>query len=197
MTRVSMLVALAAASVALTGLALIALDGRTGPLIIIEDPLVDTMLVVAVSGAVTEPGLYTLPAGSRVADALAAAGGTTTTAELTAVNPARRLHDEDHLIIPSRGSPVPVESALLSPTLPSAIAVAAEGGGQTPTLVDLNEAPAAELDALPGIGPALAARIVTHRQENGAFRSLEELARIEGISPRMVEELRPLVSVGG
>jgi len=197
MGRVSLFIAVAALTAAVTAAILIALDGRSGPAIVIEDPLVDQTIVVAVDGAVATPGLYTLPAGARLADALAAAGGADPAADLEELNPARRLADEERLVVPGRAAePPPAASAPITPAPPP---TGRQPLAQPTTLarLDLNRASAAELDALPGIGPALAARIVAHREEYGQFRTIEELARVSGISSRMVEELRPLVVVGG
>lgn len=203
MTRVSLagaIAAVAAAALALTAALLIALDERAAPPIIVEDPLVDATIVVAVGGAVASPGVYPLRAGARLGDLLAAAGGPAPDADLAAVNPARRLRDEDHLVIPRRGSPPAVA---VGPSLPAVTPGSASAAADAPAppaaarQLDLNVASVQELDGLPGIGPALAERIVAHRERNGPFRALEELARISGISPRMVEELRPLARVGG
>jgi len=199
MTRISLVVAVAAASVGLAGFTLMALDRRAGPPIVIEDPLLATTLVVSVSGAVASPGLYTLAAGARVADALVAAGGTTSAAAVDAVNPARRLRDEEQLVVPQRGGD-PSPPAVIGATEPSAVAgatepTAAASDTRPSTPLDLNTASEAELERLPEIGPTLAARIVAQRQAQGPFRAVEELATIEGISPRMVDTLRPLVTV--
>lgn len=203
MARVSLVGAVAAvafSTLALTAALLIALDERAAPPIIVEDPLVDATIVVAVGGAVATPGVYPLRAGARLGDLLAAAGGTAPDADLAALNPARRLRDEDHLVVPRRG---PSSAAAIPPALPDP----APGSAPAPTdavappaeapPLDINVASVEQLDELPGIGPALAERIVAHRERNGPFRALEELARISGISPRMVEELRPFAGVGG
>lgn len=194
----------AVAAVALVGFALVALDDRGGPPIVIEDPLAEATIVVAVEGAVASPGVYRLPAQARTHDALAAAGGPAAVADLAAVNLARRLRDEERLVVPTRPSadadaPVStpgataVGSAAAASSSPPPAAPGAPGAGR---LVDLNAASAAELESLPGIGPTLAQRIVEHRASRGPFRSVDDLEAVSGISPRMVAELRPLVSVG-
>lgn len=198
MRRVSLFVAAAAVTAALTVAVLIALDGRSAPPIVIEDPLVDAMIVIAVDGAVATPGVFSLPASARLQDALAAAGGTLPDADLAGLNPARRLHDEDQIVVSRRPTVFAITDAPDVPPEPAPTPPAmVPGPDANQSMLDLNRATAESLDSLPGIGPALAARIVAHRDENGPFRSVEELALVDGISPRMVETLRPLVVVGG
>jgi len=125
--------------------------------------------VVAVTGAVRNPGVYALEPGARVADALAAAGGVTAEADLEALDPALPLADGETLRVPARG-----EAA--APTLDA-----------PRPRVSVNRATPEELEAVPGIGPALARRIVAYRP----FRTLDELVRVPGIGPRTLERLRP------
>ena len=135
------------------------------------------VVVVHVVGAVVSPGVVTLPGGSRVADALDAAGGATAEADLAAVNLARPLVDGEQLSVPRPGEvPVPVASAP---------GVVVDG------LVDLNRATQAELDELPGVGPVLAGRIVAARP----FASVDDLERVSGIGPAAMGRLRGLVKV--
>jgi competence protein ComEA len=136
-------------------------------------------VVVHVVGAVAAPGVVRMPAGSRVVDALAAAGGALPDADLAALNLARVLVDGEQVVVPRPGE---------------AVAVAPSGVGAAPGLVDLNSADVAALDALPGIGPVLAARIVEHRQER-PFAAVDELGDVAGIGPTLLERLRPLVRV--
>lgn len=141
-------------------------------------------LVVHVVGQVAGPGLLELAAGSRVADAIDAAGGPLATADLAALNLARTLMDGEQVVVPAIGDPPP----------------APEGGspGAQDTsrgLVDLNRATLDELDALSGIGPVLADRIVAWREEHGTFTSVDELTEVEGIGPALLERLRPAVRV--
>jgi len=133
-------------------------------------------LVVDVAGAVRRPGLYTLAPGTRVDDALAAAGGATPRADVTAVNLAAPLADGEQVVVPVRGA--------------AGGASGAAGG----TVVDLNSATAEQLDALPGIGPSTAAKIVAYRQQHGAFHSLAELDAVSGIGPSKLAELKGLVT---
>ena len=137
-------------------------------------------IVVHVVGEVATPGVVRLPAGSRVTDALDAAGGATAAADLAALNLARTLADGEQVRVPAPGDP--------------AAAPAAPG---TPTVLDLNAASATELDALPGIGPVLAERIVTWRAANGRFTRVAELTEVSGIGPALFADLEPLVTVAG
>jgi competence protein ComEA len=141
-------------------------------------------VVVAVVGQVAHPGLVTLPSGSRVADAIAAAGGLLAEADPAAVNLAAVVVDGEQVAVGSVG-------AITAGGAPGGGAGAVGGGG----LVDLNAAGVAELDALPGIGPVLAQRIVDHRSRHGAFRSVEELDDVPGIGPATSAELAELVTV--
>lgn len=138
-------------------------------------------LVVYVVGAVRRPGLYRLSDGSRIADAVARAGGTTKRADRAAVNLAAPVADGEQVLVPA--------------LLPRAVAVAQ--GVPTPGApagpVQLSAATAEQLDTLPGIGPATAQKIVDYRTDHGPFRSVDELDEVPGIGPAKVEQLRDLV----
>ncbi|MBS0024676.1 ComEA family DNA-binding protein [Microbacterium paraoxydans] len=135
-------------------------------------------LYVHVLGAVERPGLYVVGADARLVDALAAAGGTTDMADLAAVNLARRVEDGEQIVVPAVGA-----------TVPGAAAVPSDGR------IDLNTADAAALETLPRIGPALAARIVTWREENGRFQSVDDLLAVPGIGEKLLAGLRDGVRV--
>jgi len=140
-----------------------------------------TRLVVYVVGAVRRPGLYRLTEGSRVADAVARAGGVTRKADPAALNLAAPLADGEQVLVPKR--------------LP--VAVAASQGAAVPGVpqgpIQLSSATAEQLDALPGVGPATAQKILDYRAEHGAFRSVEELDDVPGIGPARIEQLKGLV----
>src|SRR3954452_14784831 len=136
-------------------------------------------IVVDVGGRVRHPGLVTLPAGSRVADAIAAAGGPLRPADLARINLAARVSDGQLLLI---GVPGATAEAGTGP-----------GGGSGP--VDLNSATVDQLDALPGVGPVLAQRIVDWRQANGGFRTIDDLQQVPGIGARKFSDLKALVVV--
>ncbi|MGK5113339.1 MULTISPECIES: ComEA family DNA-binding protein [unclassified Geodermatophilus] len=137
-------------------------------------------VVVSVVGLVARPGLVTLPEGARVADALAAAGGLLPDADAASVNLAAVVADGQQIAVGVPGA-TPGTGAAAGPA----------GTG----LVDLNRATTADLDALPGIGPVLAQRIVDHRDQQGPFRSVEQLDDVPGIGPAIFAELAELVTV--
>lgn len=150
-------------------------------------------VVVHVVGQVGAPGLVTLPDGARVADAVDAAGGPTDEADLSAVNLARAVVDGEQLRVPAPGEEVTAPPA---PTGAGGTGSAGGGSGAAAGgVVDLNSADEAALNTLPGIGPALAGRILAWREEHGPFTSVEELDEVSGIGPAMLERLRDLVRV--
>lgn len=140
------------------------------------------VVVVHVVGQVVTPGVISLPVGSRVVDAVAAAGGATADADLSVVNLARVVVDGEQVLVPRPGEPPPPP--------PSG---AASGTG--PAVVDLNTADVAALDTLPGIGPVLAQRILDWRTDHGRFTSVEELGEVQGIGPALLAGLRDVVRV--
>ena len=152
---------------------------------------------VHVVGEVTRAGVVTLPAGSRVADAVQAAGGSSAEADLSYVNLARLLVDGEQVVVPAEGE-VPPIGAPAPGTAPGPAPGAAAGGsgGSAPTaLVNINTADQAALEALPGVGPVLAGRIVQWRVENGRFTSVDELSEVSGIGEKMLAQIGPQVTV--
>ncbi|HEY7717992.1 MAG TPA: ComEA family DNA-binding protein, partial [Pedococcus sp.] len=149
-------------------------------------------LVVHVVGQVRRPGVLTLPAGARVGDALAKAGGALRGADLGAVNLARPLTDGEQLRIPRPGE------VLAGPPGPATEPGTGGGGsgvGGGPGPVNLNTATAAVLEELPGVGPVLAQRILDWRTEHGRFTSVDELAEVSGIGEKMFAQLQGKVTV--
>jgi competence protein ComEA len=152
---------------------------------------------VHVHGQVARPGLYELPAGSRVVDVVAAAGGFTPEAEQAAVNLARPVVDGEQLGVPAVGEIAPGASGA-GGALGGAGAGVAPGtsaGAGSGGLVDLNRADDATLQTLPGVGPATAAAILEWRAANGSFRSVDDLLGVPGIGEKTLEKLRALVTV--
>lgn len=145
-------------------------------------------LVVDVVGKVRRPGIYRLPAGARVNDAVAAAGGVLTGVDPVSVNLARKLSDGEQLVI---GLPAGAAPAAGGVTTGDATA---GGAGAGP--VDLNSASTAQLDALPGVGPVLAQRIVDWRTQHGRFASVDQLRSVSGIGDAKFRDLAPLVVAG-
>jgi competence protein ComEA len=144
------------------------------------------MLVVHVVGAVHRPGLYRLPDGSRIDDAVRRAGGPKPKAELALVNLAAPVADGQQVVVPTKS---PVAHGV------AAGGSGSEGPGVSGVKVHLNSATLEELDTLPGVGPVTAQKILDYRTANGAFRSVEELDAVPGIGPARLEELRPLVDL--
>lgn len=141
-------------------------------------------LVVSVSGKVARPGLVEVPDGARVADVLDAVGGALPGTDLSSLNLARRVVDGEQIAV------------AVAPAPDAAPAGGAAGGnGETGAAVDLNTATEAQLDALPGVGPVTAARILQWRESNGRFSRVEQLREIEGIGELRFAQLRELVVV--
>jgi competence protein ComEA len=142
--------------------------------------LPSSRVVVDVVGAVRRPGLYRLVQGSRIADAVTRAGGTTRKADLAQLNLAAPLADGEQIVVPRRG-PQPTASGNGSPA----------SAASAP--VQLSTATLEQLDSLPGVGPVTAQKILDYRQEHGAFRSVDELDAVPGIGAKRLDQLRDLV----
>lgn len=154
-------------------------------------------VVVHVAGAVRKPGLVTSTSEHRVKDAIDAAGGPARGADLSRLNLAERLVDGTQIYVPLVGEELPEAS----------VAVARPAGGApppdrkssraqqalAPNSISLNSATAAELDLLPGVGPATAAKILEYRASRGGFKSVDELLEVKGIGPKKLAQIRPFV----
>jgi competence protein ComEA len=147
-------------------------------------PGADGRVAVHVAGRVRRPGLVRLPAGSRVQDAIRAAGGSAAGADLDAVNLARKLADGEQVLVPGPGDPPP-------PPPPGA---AADAGAAPSAPLDLNTATLEQLDALPGVGEVTAGRIIAYRSAH-PFTAVDELLEVPGIGQRRFDQLKDLVTV--
>jgi competence protein ComEA len=135
-------------------------------------------VVVDVTGAVQKPGVYRLPEGSRVDEAVQRAGGATGKAELDSLNLAARLADGQQVVVPER-----------VPGVPPGAPAAASTGGEEDGPISLSTATAAELDTIDGIGPVTAEDIIKFREEHGGLSSIDQLDEISGIGPATMEAL--------
>ena len=153
-------------------------------------------IVVDVVGAVVRPGLHELPVGSRVADAVEAAGGLTAEADRMRLNLAEPLIDGSRLWVPAVGEAVGPDVVAITAGS-GAGGGAGAGDGRLAAPLNINTASAAELEDLPGIGPALATAIVEHRRRSGPFSTVDELVEVSGIGPVKLEQIRPVATVNG
>jgi competence protein ComEA len=134
-------------------------------------------IYVHVAGSVKSPGIYQLDSGTRVYDAVLAAGGFTSKANQASVNMARALNDGEQLLISSGSGPQSLENSMTS------------------TLISLNQARASQLEDLPGVGPALAGRIIDWRTANGGFKAKEDLLNVAGIGDKLFASVKDLVTL--
>jgi competence protein ComEA len=187
-TRIGLAVIALVAGVAIVYALYQALDDRSAPPIVIEDAAATLPVVVEIRGEVEAPGVYALSPGARLQDAIAAAGDLTAEADLSTVNLARRLRDGELIVIlaiPGPGS---------TPMVPS---TGTDDGATTDgslAKININTATTEQLEALPGVGEVIAARIVAYREQNGPFRSVDDLIHVEGISDRVIDRIRELVT---
>ena len=152
-------------------------------------------IVVDVDGAVAHPGLYKLPPGSRVQAALAAAGGLSPQADAHRINRAAKLHDGQKLYVLSQGESAPPLAASSGQGCEGQACTSAEGGlsGSDPEgqgLVNINTANAAQLTQLPGVGPAIAQKIIDYRTANGPFTSVDDLTKVPGIGAAKLAQIK-------
>jgi competence protein ComEA len=144
-------------------------------------------LVVQVAGEVRRPGVYSVAAGARVHEVVERAGGLTRRADPAGVNLVAKVADGQQVIVPRRGAGAPPGAA-------SAPGAASGGPGAAGPKISLGSATVEQLDAIDGIGPTLAQRIVEYRQENGGFSSIDELRQVDGIGEKRFESLREAVT---
>ncbi len=179
--------------------ALVLLIGRESPGIpvTLRTPPTEPVWVVQVEGAVVHPGVYTLPQGSRLQDALQAAGGVLAEADLRSLNLARLLVDGERIDVPYKPGFAPLVE--VTPTVPNTTANPPQTpqASETPDRdkININYATLEELESLPGIGPVLAQRIIEYRETYGPFVDIEELLNVEGIGESLLEQIRDLITV--
>ena len=135
----------------------------------------ESNITIYISGEVVTPGVYQLPFGSRITDAVTAAGGTLPDSDINIVNLAEILSDSDHVYIPK----------------------VSEFGDIGYMKININFATQAELETLPGIGRSVASQIIDYRITNGSFSSIEEIQKVTGIGPATYEKIRNFITVGG
>lgn len=177
----------------LAGALLFVMRAPTGEPVALEPAPTERPIAVHIVGAVPRPGLYEFPEGARIQDAIDAAGGLLAEADESSLNLAALLEDGQQLNIPFR------EGAELPSTLPTAgspgesFPTPSSGGSED--LVNINTATLDELDALPGIGPTTAQKIIDYRDENGPFNQIEDIMNVSGIGPTTFENIQDLITV--
>ena len=187
---VNLVIVVAAIAAAAGGVVLFLRDADDGePVRIVPPPTVSSVEIreeaeskAYVTGAVQQPGLYTIKEGDRLADLIDLAGGITEDADMQAVNLAVRVNDQDHWTVPKLGEPtvVPSNSVSVEPTSDK---------------IDINTADATLLETLPGIGETRAQAIIHHREEHGPFKRVDDIVAVSGIGSATLEGLRDLVEV--
>lgn len=157
-------------------------------------------LMAHVAGAVRNPGLYVLPIGARIDDAVRSAGGAVAGSDPDALNLAAPVQDGQQIIVPMRGAEPIMTSVRTTPLIESkagagrAESIAGMKSKPVPSSpVNVNQADATELQTLPGVGPSLAQSIITYRQQHGGLKSFTDLDAVKGIGPKKLEKLRPYV----
>ena len=173
-------------------LAFLALPRPPVPQVVVQQPVVRpavstpvptpimALIVVHLSGEITVPGVYQLPVGARVDDALKAAGGVTTNGDVNRLNLAARLADGQHVIVPRKADPVTMSATTAAS--PAALRI------------NINTATVAELDGLPGVGPVTAQRIVAYRQQHGPFTRIDELREAKLVNQPTFDKIKDLIT---
>lgn len=158
-------------------------------------PTAASVVLVHVVGQVRRPGVVRLPAGSRVLDAVKAAGGSKPSADLNHLNLARAVADGEQIVVPKPGEAIAAAGASGAGGAGTGSGGAPTGGGQAGALVDLNTADAAALNSLPGVGPVLSQRILDWRTQHGRFSTVDELGEVSGIGDKLMAQIGPKVRV--
>jgi competence protein ComEA len=188
------------AGFALAGLLFFVSRAPAGEAIVLQPAPTKSPIVVHVIGAVPRPGLYEFIEGARVQDAIDAAGGLLTSANVESINLAALLEDGQQLNIPykSGSEPVETETETEAVELPTSEANSSSNNSDENAdvdLVNINTATLEELDSLPGIGPTIAQRIIDYREENGPFNTIEDIMNVSGIGPATFDDIKDLITV--
>lgn len=181
----------------LAGVLIFVSRAPAGQPILLQPAPTKVPVAVHVIGAVPRPGLYEFPEGARVQDAIDAAGGLLTSANIDAVNLAALLVDGEQLTIPYKSGEEPVAGTDTStgPDLPNSNTNDSDSSGsENPDLININTASLEELDSLPGIGPTTAQRIIDYRNMNGPFTTIDEIMDVSGIGPSTYDEIKDLIT---
>ncbi len=181
----------------LAGVLIFVSRAPAGQPILLQPAPTKVPVAVHVIGAVPRPGLYEFPEGARVQDAIDAAGGLLTSANIDAVNLAALLVDGEQLTIPYKSGEEPVAGTDTStgPDLPNSNTNDSDSSGsENPDLININTASLEELDSLPGIGPTTAQRIIDYRNTNGPFTTIDEIMDVSGIGPSTYDEIKDLIT---
>ncbi len=152
-------------------------------------------ITVHVSGAVHAAGVYALPPGSRAVDAIMAAGGLSNDADQDSLNLAAPVADGDHIVVPGLGPPEAGPSGTARPSAGNSRSAPDKLKSPGDGTVNINSASATELQRLPGIGPAMAARIIEYRKEIGRFTAVEQLLDVSGIGEKKLARMKPFVRI--
>lgn len=164
-------------------------------------------IIVHIAGAVNKPGVYHLPFGSRIYDAITTAGDTTNQADISEINLASIIQDGEKIVVPILGSkPDPAQGQILNSGQSQAQAQSNSRPAMQPAPVgtsqshssekiNINTASESELDTLPGIGPKLAQRIILYRQQHGPFKRVDDIVLVSGIGPKKLEQMRNLITI--
>lgn len=190
------------AGFALAGLLLFIARAPAGEPISLQPAPTKEPIAVHVIGAVPRPGLYEFAEGARIQDAIDAAGGLLTSADVNTINLAALLEDGQQLIIPYKPGEEPVAGEPSDPsgsdddlTLPGAVETPSGSEENENERVNINTASLEELDNLPGIGPTIAQRIIDYRTENGPFAAIEDILNVSGVGPSTFDQIKDLITV--
>jgi len=168
----------------------------SGQPIALEPAPTKPLIEVHVVGAVVRPGLYSLPEGSRVQDAIDAAGGLLSETDASSLNLAARIEDGQQLQI-GPGTGIATGSGTAKPGSPFTVISTPTGGAdQNGDLIDINTASLSELESLPGIGPTTAQNIINYRNQHGPFAQIEDILSVPGVGPSTFDSIQDLITVG-